>query len=374
MFTLLFYYLPFIIPFLLVRLDKLFNLLQVLIFYYISVFTDYKLYNITSSEIVSSIRNKLKKSEKYSQEGKPVGISFNIPFVNFFLFFFWKIEEDTLTGEFKKNDLENDFFILEIYTESKRNDKFCIYIFCNKKTLDKLSSFEKKDNKLKKVISLYELGGESFWREDRFIKDTIDLTKFIATKEQNIICNILMDHLDENNCTSALLSGPPGSGKSSILEAFSSKLVDKNIKVSVIKPDFTSPGITLNSVISSIDMDGDEDHKILIFIDEIDILFESVLKGIKQHDSCPISVKDKRELNSLLDTILKKKNCSIIGTTNQSISTLVKLESSFMRRFLFKFNMHSDISNEETVFNVPIKEFPYKKKIDYLDIKCTYCV
>jgi len=374
MISLLFYYLPFIIPFLLVHLDKLFNLLQVLILYYISVFTDYKSYNITTSEIVSSIRNKLKKSEKYSQEGKPIGISFNIPFINDLLFAFLGIKEETLCEEFKKNDLENDFFILEIYTESKRNDKLCIHIFCNEKTLDKLSSFEKKDTKEKKMISSYELGIASHWNEDRFIKHTIDLTNFIATKEQNTICDILIDHLDENKCTSALLSGPPGCGKSCILEAFSSKLIDKNIKVSVIKPDFTIPGITLNSVISSIDMDGDENHKILIFIDEIDILFKSVLKGIERHKHFSICVKDKRELNSLLDTILKKKNCSIIGTTNETISTLMELESSFMRRFLFKFNMYSDISNEETVFNLPVKELPYKRKIDYSAIKHAYCV
>jgi hypothetical protein len=377
---------------LLTKIDVIIDVVGRLLLYYCNVFTGYKIYNISTCETIKIIQNKLVNSDSYDELNKVNGLCFNIPIINNFTYswfyeyineysnqyfnFYIPINKNNIENVLQ-NDLLNDFFILKMYDIKQRDfTKKNLSIFCNKKTFEKLTLTEKKQkDKISYYYTLYNPSTESWWSDKRFVKKTMDATNFVATHEQNIISNIIIDNLDINKCFSALILGPPGSGKSSIINVLACKFIQKNIIPIFIKPEFTNPCVNLDSIINHINMT-EENQRLIIILDEIDILFRSLSddKEIKPHEHFPIFVKNKRELNNLFDLISDNERCSLIGFTNLTYYSLEAIEPSFIRkgRFDFKFNLHYEICEEIDILNIKMNKKPENRTIDYVGIHEKY--
>jgi hypothetical protein len=232
-----------------------------------------KLYKISDREQIQLINKKIKYSSFLSgnnHDGIIIG--------KWFIGYLYEIINNNQNNQVKQQNLwiisSNSFFSIITNNEQEQQEKNIIS---------------------KEIIKIYDRKGNFFWLE--YKERILDVTRFIATREQEIIINTIINKYNKNyNCVS-FIYGLPGKGKSTI-----GILLAKQLKGSIVrKYNPTDPGDKISTIYSEITPT--ENNPLIIVIDEIDIILERISKTKLTHKYIPIEVPDLSGWNILLDDI-----------------------------------------------------------------------
>lgn len=234
------------------------------------------------------------------------------------------------------------YYIGYIYKSSNNKENNILYCLC---TENKFEELKKKKGEIEidtdKYIPLYTRRGNNF--NFRYGKRKLNCTKFLATDSQKKIINEVSTFYQNNNNCVIMISGRPGTGKSSM-----GILIAKELNGSLCKTyDPTNPGDYLENVYNQVNPINK--NPLILLIDEFDILLHSLHnKLVVLHDNIPTEVSNKTKWNNLFDDFNLKlyPNLIVILTTNLTRKTIEqKYDSSYIRPG--RVNFHYNISENE---------------------------
>lgn len=237
------------------------------------------------------------------------------------------------------------YYIGYIYKSSSNKENNILYCLC---TENKFEELKKKKGEIEidtdTYIPLYTRRGNYF--NFRYKKRKLNCTKFLATDSQKTIINEVSTFYKNNNNCVIMISGRPGTGKSSM-----GILIAKELNGSLCKTyDPTNPGDYLENVYNQVNPT--DKNPLILLIDEFDILLHSLHnKQVVLHKDIPTEVYNKTKWNNLFDDLNLKLylNLIVILTTNLTRKTIEKnYEKSYIRpgRVNFHYNISENGENE----------------------------
>lgn len=179
-----------------------------------------------------------------------------------------------------------------------------------------------KDNCYRIII---KSGGFDF--PDYDMRD-INFSYYKPRKNQSKIINDIKLNYNQPKRLTVFLSGTYGSGKTML-----SRLLSKNLKACLMdKFNPSKPNTYLHSLYNIVNPS--KKKPLVLVIDEVDILLNTIVKGIPEHKRYDRLVDSKTSWNSFLDDIDIGiyKNLILILCSNKSKEEIDKLDPSFLRK------------------------------------------
>lgn len=220
------------------------------------------------------------------------------------------------------------YYIGYIYPVSKETQTCLLYCLCTEKQFNIL----KKNKNIiivptDKFIDLYVRKGNYFCME--YKKRELNCTNFIAKPKQLAIIEQIVSYYKENNKCVTMISGIPGTGKTTI-----GILIAKELNGMLCKSyNPLTPGDNLENIYN--ESQPSFNKPLIILLDEFDIIIESIHNNkIIMHKNIPIEIYNKITWNNLFDDINLNlyPHLILILTTNLSKETLdSQYDSSYTR-------------------------------------------
>lgn len=172
---------------------------------------------------------------------------------------------------------------------------------------------------------IFKSGGFDF--PDYDMRD-INFSYYKPRKNQSKIINDIKLNYNQSNRLTVFLSGTYGSGKTML-----TRLLSKNLKACLMdKFNPSKPNTYLHSLYNIVNPS--KKKPLVLVIDEVDILLNTIVKGIPEHKRYDRLVDSKTSWNSFLDDIDIGiyKNLILILCSNKSKEEIDKLDPSFLRK------------------------------------------
>jgi hypothetical protein len=238
-----------------------------------------------------------------------------------------------------------------IKTNGERNEITELYIFMNVNKSKHIFDGAIQTEVNNTHISYWERSGNSF--RYRYDNREISYPELKPYENQTFIISEIIRIMNEKKSKTSvcLLSGPPGTGKSTIATFLANKLlsqlIDKLDKVhytDTFNP--TTPGDYFGDMYRKISPTCDS--PLIIVLEEIDIIINTIHKNIPDHKYIPIQIQNKLGWNILFDKLDKGfyPHVYVIMTTNKPINYFDKLDESYMRNN--RVNLKAELLTDKT--------------------------
>lgn len=238
-----------------------------------------------------------------------------------------------------------------IKTNGERNETTELYIFMNVNKSKNIFDGTIQTEVNKTHISYWERSGNSF--SYRYDNREISYPKLEPYENQKFIISetIRIMNEKESKTSVVLLSGLPGTGKSTIATFLANKLlsqlIDKLDKVNYIDTfNPTTPGDDFGKIYRKISPTSNS--PLIIVLEEIDIIINKIYNNIPDHKYIPIQIQNKTGWNIWFDKLDKGfyPHVYIIMTTNKSINYFDELDKSYMRNN--RVNLKAELQTDKT--------------------------
>lgn len=200
----------------------------------------------------------------------------------------------------------------------------------------KISQNKAKTNK---PIAVYSREGTYGWfeyTEINFYPPSIIPT----SRQQESIDKILASYMSpdiggqkiKEYCT-ALISGPPGTGKSSIPILLAKHLMENGKEVSLIDTfNPTDPGDSFDKLYNRIEPT--KDKPLIVVLEEVDVIIRQLKEKIPKHKNSPILISDKSGWNSFFDNFGKNRYRYVyfVMTSNMMLDWFNSEDPSYFRK------------------------------------------
>jgi len=214
-------------------------------------------------------------------------------------------------------------------TGGERAESNDLYIFMRVKTSHTLFDGKKIGNAVKS-ITYFERSGDFF--RTRYDKRELTDLVFTPRENQQSVIETIVKMFNETKSTVILLTGPPGTGKSTISYCIATYLLSvcKGISFTdTFNP--TTPGDDFGALYRKVNPT--KDKPLIILLDEVDGLIDKVKSSIPEHQYVPTQVRCKTTWNTWLDKIDRGfyPFVIMIMTSNKSIQWFDEIDRSYMR-------------------------------------------
>jgi DNA replication protein DnaC len=237
------------------------------------------------------------------------------------------------------------FYIGYIYKSCNGKENI-LYCLCTENQFEKLK--KTKDEIIIETDTFYNL----YTRTGNFYNfsykiDKIKCTDYLATDSQKTIINSVLEFYQRNNKCVIMVSGPPGTGKSSL-----GILIAKEVNGYLCETfNPTNPGDYLRTVRTQVNPTFK--NPLILLLDEFDTLLYSIhKKQVALHENLPTEVYDKPTWNKLFDNIDHgiHPHLIVILTTNLTSKTIEKnFDLSFLRTNRVNIFVEISAKNEVSI-------------------------
>jgi hypothetical protein len=186
-------------------------------------------------------------------------------------------------------------------------------LIANPNETDNKSSIENHESRKVRLLVADGNAFNSYYNDDRFV-----LKEDENNPNQAKIISDILDFYKKNNSCSVFISGPPGTGKSTIASLLALKLN----AVLCESFDPTLQGYTLEKL--KIRANPTKDQPLIILFDEVDEMIGEVHRGIPRAKLVPIWVRNKRTTTTFLSNMNRHKHVILIMTSNFSKQQISK--------------------------------------------------
>jgi len=168
-----------------------------------------------------------------------------------------------------------------------------------------------------KSYTWYNLANTTLWRS------TFDTTP--DSDQMRIVADVLKTFGETKKCT-AFVEGPPGTGKSTIVDILCMKLVDMGHKTVVRCP--IDPSLAGHSFTQALSQISDNPDTVVVFcIDEVDVVLNKIRNNRAEcNPNTATLATDKKGWNAFLDDLAKLSNTITVMTSNTSKAVLDREE------------------------------------------------
>jgi len=241
-------------------------------------------------------------------------------------------------------------YIGYIYKSSNDKENNILYCLCTENQFEELK--KKKGEIIRDTdIFIKLLTRMGTYYNLRYVKSHLNCTKFIANDFQEQIIREVFEFYKENNNCVIMISGGPGTGKSSMGVLIAKKCAEEFEEGYLCKTfNPTSPGDPLRYLYNQ--CNPTLKKPLILLIDEFDILLDSFHHNqVVLHEHIPTEVYNKITWNNLFDDINSKlyPNLIVILTTNLTRENIEKeYDKSYIRpgRVNFYYNISGNNKNE----------------------------
>ncbi len=213
-----------------------------------------------------------------------------------------------------------------------------LYLLCNRvfyiSLVDQMQHMKPDDDnegegegegKVSKPITIYERTGSYYHCEYRKRMLSIEL---VATPTQQAIISEIIALYKKQRHVVAFIHGAAGVGKS-LLTLLLAKQMDGMFCQSF---NFTNPGENMIELYNSVE--ASKDHPLVILMDEIDVIIDTIRKGIPKHESLPVCVANKTGWCMFFDNIDRGFYPYVIFilTSNKSYAFYNEIDPAYLRK------------------------------------------
>lgn len=311
-------------------------------------FTPIKFFKVKSYEKIKYLQNTHRKcfSTSRDENNKPYGLILNRKFIAY-------IYEDLspelilITSENIKNNILNKSTINICLSDNNTSENIEIDNIVKKSLINPLLTLSSNENNSLIIPKdddddcddcddvdpikdncyriIFKSGGFDF--PDYDMRD-INFSYYNPRKNQSKIINDIKLNYNQPKRLTVFLSGTYGSGKTML-----TRLLSKNLKACLMdKFNPSKPNTYLHSLYNIVNPS--KKKPLVLVIDEVDILLNTIVKGIPEHKRYDRLVDSKTSWNSFLDDIDIGiyKNLILILCSNKSKEEIDKLDPSFLRK------------------------------------------
>lgn len=156
----------------------------------------------------------------------------------------------------------------------------------------------------------------------------MNIVKYRFTPLQVDLYKRCIEHYNRHNATVVFLEGPVGMGKTCFAYLLANEL--NSAFVDAFNP--TEPSDTFDNLYSSAEHSAS--RPLVVLLDEVDVLLQSVFDGVPLHKNCLTQVRNKTQWNTLLDKVQMGcyPNVIIVMCSNKSREDIDKqMDPSLLR-------------------------------------------
>ena len=336
----------------LIYMKNILNNFRPIIQYLLHYFFNFNKYIIKTRENRRKIIKYIQNNEiiyalKYDENGHPFDLILNLSIFpkfivycdddeyDFFIFCTNKTLEKFLDDNYNKKNIELDENHVPI-TCKKDNRKS---VLNREEETDKLLENNEINvsQKKKSIITMYNVDG--FYGYHNYGNRKLNLNTITGTDSKNKLSFLphqklcfkdIMNFYKTNNYCKAMITGPPGTGKTFFSYLFAHKL-SCNL-CDTYNP--TEPGTSFGMLYNKIHNIGPTNPLIIVF-DEIDIMIENIHKrNIQKHKKFRTEVFDKMSWSNFIDkfTFGLYPYVILLMISNKEKSELDKLDCAYLRK------------------------------------------
>jgi hypothetical protein len=176
----------------------------------------------------------------------------------------------------------------------------------------------------------HERVGHNVWCDYTKINSVINIS---PTKIQEFIANQIVDRFIKHQCVVAFISGPAGTGKSSIASVVIGLLNKTNRYESINYCNTFNPTNIADNISGLLNSLKLPSNPLIINIDEIDIILSNVHKGIPDNNTGGRRlISDKLSWNVFMDKYATRAHLILLLTSNKSLKEIaLDCDESYLR-------------------------------------------
>jgi hypothetical protein len=254
---------------------------------------------ISDAQIIDIASKKIDKSDVFSSQQRLHQGSIK----NDGLIFSWKL--GIIAYLYEKTEGNRVVSEMALITTKKNFNQLIV----NSNENDKQSSTENHKSKTITLLTAMDTSYNIRYHESQIIPPTDQ-----KNPNQTRIINDIMNYYEKKNTCTVFISGPPGTGKSTIAYLLALKL---NARL-CINFDPTLAGFNLQALKNRVNPT--KESPLIIAFDEIDEMINSVEKGIAPNEFIPIWVRNKKTCNDFFDASNYNINPYVIFILTSNLS------------------------------------------------------